>query len=95
MLLKDTVTVNMAADGQVIGVEELKALIFSLQDTIHSHLPVQPEGCSVVNKSRLLYDWNLNHQCLTAFPASPSDVQMCVSLLEWIRGSLWLSSLQC
>lgn len=60
MLLKDTV--NMAADGQVIGVGEVKPLLFWLQDTIRSRSSVQPPGCSIVNTSRHLYDWNLNHR---------------------------------
>lgn len=55
-------TVNMAADGQVIGVEELKRRIFWLEDTTHGQSSLQPQGRSIVNESRLLYDLNFNHQ---------------------------------
>lgn len=36
-LPKDTVTVNTAADGQVIAVEELSLLVFWLRDITHRH----------------------------------------------------------
>lgn len=60
--------VNKAADGQVIGVEELKLMIFWLQDALYSHLSILPPGCSIVKKSMLLYDSNLNHEGLSVFP---------------------------
>ena len=79
MLPKDTVAVNVSADGQKIAAGELKLLIFWLQDATCGHPPIQPQGCSVVKKSRPLYDLNLNHRVLYTFSASSLDVQMCVS----------------
>lgn len=58
MLLKDIATVNMTADGQVIGAEEFKPLRFWLQDALCSLLSNRMPECSIVNKSRLLYDLN-------------------------------------
>lgn len=89
MLLKDTVTVNTTADGQGIGVEGLKVLIFCLQEPLSGHLSTQLPMCSTVNKSMLLYDLNFNHCCLTVFTAA------CSSLLVRTRGSLQLVSQQC
>lgn len=89
MLLKDTMTVNTTADGQGIGIEGLKVLIFCLQEALSGPFSTQLPMCSTVNKSMLLYDLNFNHCCLTVLTAA------CSSLLVRTGGSLWLVSQRC